>query len=330
MDSPRIIFCQRGLVAGGSERHEVVCELRALGCDPLSTDDAPLDLAGVDLVWIQGNANWYPRVCRQLEEAPNRPTVAIWHTEPLPPPPESGLGRPRLGMREIAKILLRDRRATDPYTNVKRLRQMKAAGLPDVLAVSSRARQAYLASRGIQCEFVPLGYAPQVHGEDLGLERDVDVLFLGQMVRRRKELVRKITAAGAAIRTEGSWSNHATWGHSRTELLNRTKILLNLSRFPGEFAGLRLILGMCNGAMVVSEPIYRPEPFVPGEHYIEAPSEQMPQALRYYLDHAEERQKIVERARRFVTRELTLRRSLQRILELADSKRAQRAGHRSE
>jgi hypothetical protein len=287
-------------------------------------------LKATDLVWIQGNANWYPRLCRQLQEAPNRPKVVIWHTEPLPPPPESGLGRPRLSMREIAKILLRDRRATDPYTNAARLRRLGRMGLPDVLAVSSRGRQTYLASRGVQSEFVPLGYSPQVHGKDLRLERNIDVLFLGQMVRRRKKLVAQIAQAGVTMRAEGSWSSPATWGQNRTELLNRTTILLNLSRFPGEFAGLRLILGMCNGAMVISEPMYRPDPFVPGEHYIEAAAGQMPQVIRYYLDHPAERQKIVEQARRFVTQELTLQRSLQRIMELVDTKRAERAEHRSE
>jgi hypothetical protein len=75
---------------------------------------------------------------------------------------------------------------------------------------------------------------------------------------------------------------------------------------------------MANGALVVSEPMYRPDPFVPGEHYIEAKADQMPKVLAHYLAHADERQAIVERARRFVTHELTLRHSFQRLLQLVD------------
>jgi hypothetical protein len=320
MEIQRIIFCQRELVHGKEARHEVAHQLGGMGYKVLQTDDGPLDLCETDLIWIQGNANWYPRICRQLENAAARPMSLIWHTEPLPPGPDSGLPRPPLSVREIAKILLRDRRATDPYTNARRLLRLKAAGVPDLLVASSRGRQAFAASRGIECEFVPMGYSQKVHGRDLGLDRDIDVLFLGQMVRRRRTLARQIAKAGVTLRSEGSWFDPATWGENRTQMLNRTKILLNLSRFRGEFAGLRLILGMCNGALVVSEPIYRPQPFVAGEHYIEATPAQMPGVIGHYLNHPEERQRIADKARHFVTHELTLERSLQYILRMVDTK----------
>jgi hypothetical protein len=40
MALPRITFCQRKLVAGSGERHEVAKVLSALGYDLLETDDA--------------------------------------------------------------------------------------------------------------------------------------------------------------------------------------------------------------------------------------------------------------------------------------------------
>ena len=42
----------------------------------------------------------------------------------------------------------------------------------------------------------------------------------------------------------------------------------------------RLILGMANRSLVVSEPIYSPAPFVPGEHYVEANGRDIPEVAR--------------------------------------------------
>lgn len=314
----RITVCQRRLANGEPERPEVTAALRTARHRVREVYDGPLDWAGDDLVWIQGNASWYPRIAARLEAAGRRrPRVVLWHTEPLPPPPRAELPRPRLSLREIAKIALRDRRATDAYTNAARLRRLVRAGLPDVLVASARIRQDYLAARGIASHFVPLGYHAESHGRDMGLERDIDVLFLGTMqVPRRRRLVAELGEAGVHVRTEGSWHDGAAWGDERTRLLNRTKILLNLPRHPGEFSGLRLILGMGNGAMLVSEPMGGSEPYVPGRHYVEAPVAEMPAIIRHYLARPDERRRITAEAHRFVTAELTMRRSVERILAL--------------
>ena len=292
-------------------------ELRAQGHEVLETDDADLDLSACDLVWIQGNANWYPRVCTQLGATARRPAALIWHTEPLPPPAAAGLPRPRLELREIAKILLRDRRATDVHTNFWRLRRLARRGLPDCLVVSGRARQEFLAERGIPAHWVPPGYSPD-HGRDLGLERDIDVLFLGTLdVKRRRRVLKRLEEAGLNVTAEGSWHDSRAWGENRTRLLNRAKILLDVQRYAGELSGLRLILGMANKCLVVSEPIYNSSPFLTDEHFVTATLHEMPHVVRHYLDHTDERQRIVEAGHRFVTEELTLTRAVTRVLELA-------------
>jgi glycosyltransferase involved in cell wall biosynthesis len=98
--------------------------------------------------------------------------------------------------------------------------------------------------------------------------------------------------------------------------LNRTKILLNLARHPGELSGLRLILGLANKALVISEPIYQPAPYVAGTHYVSAAIADIPQAIRYYLAHEDERQRIVAEGHRLVTREITLARCVSQILAI--------------
>jgi hypothetical protein len=273
-----------------------------------------------DWLLIRGNAAWYPNLNRRLIALPRnrRPHVLLWHSEPLPPARATGLPLPWLNLREVAKILLRDPRATDVYTNYFTLRSLQRAGIPDVLVVSSRGRQEFLAERGIQGHFAPLGCDPSM-GRDLELQRDIDVLFLGILdVPRRNRLLRSLKDQGVNLTEAGSWTDPAFWGENRTRLLNRTKILVNLARTPAEFSGFRLSLGMANKALVVSEPIYRPEPFVSGRHFVMVPSERMVATIRHYLDAAEERVSITEIASRFVQEEATLQRSTEYLVNLME------------
>lgn len=291
-----------------------------LGLDVRPILDEEFEPEPDTVVWIGGSPNWYPRTLQRVLEAPRgrRPAVLLWHSEPLPPPRASGLPRPRLHAREIAKIVLRDRRAADPYTNAWRLRWLARRGLPDLLVVSSRDKQEYVEEIGMRAEVVPLGWH-RSFGSDLGLERDIDVLFLGGLdVPRRKRAFRRLRASGVDLVAQGSWKDPQYWGEGRTQLLNRAKIMLNISRQPGQFSGRRLIFAAANGALVVSEPMYKPEPWVAGEHYVSATLEEMPAAVAHYLEHEDERRRIAARAHELVTTELSHDRSVRRILELLE------------
>lgn len=313
-----ISVCFRPRAGKRYKHNRVTSILKASGYQVTERSDGPLDIESGSVLWILGNANWFPKVFRQLESTPQsrRPLVVLWHFEPLPPPKESKLSWPRLNLREIGKILLRDARATDVYTNYFRLRRLVQKGLPDLLVVSTLSRHEFLAEKGIAATWVPLGYSKSI-GQDMELQRDINVLFLGALnIPRRKRNITHLRRRGVNILTMGSWSDPTCWGDNRTRLLNRTKIFLNILRFPGELSGLRLILGMANKALVISEPMYNPAPFVPGKHYINATIKEMPEIIRYYLTHEYERKRIVNEAYLFVTQELTMERSVSRILEL--------------
>ena len=117
------------------------------------------------------------------------------------------------------------------------------------------------------------------------------------------------------VQAVGSWTDARYWGDQRTELLNRTKILLNFPRRPGLLSGMRMVLGMANGALVVAEPIYMPQPFVPGRHFVEAPLGELPAVVDRWLADEEGRRRITDEAYRFVTREHRNERSIATILE---------------
>jgi hypothetical protein len=252
--------------------------------------------------------------------AAERPFVLFWHSEPLPPPRAARLPRPRLHARELAKIALRDHRVTDPYSNIQALRRITREGLASVLLISTNGAREFLAEQGIAATFVPLPLLPD-DGRDLGLERDIDVLFLGAMdVPRRKRMIGRLRRDGVAVVTAGGWGEANISGEPRTELLNRTKILLNFPRHPGLLSGRRMLLGMANKAVVLAEPVYRPEPYRPGVHFVSSPLAEMPGVIRELLDEDDRRARIADDAYRFVQSEMTLERIVPRVLQLVDAR----------
>jgi hypothetical protein len=316
----RIIVCYRKLPYDNKEEdHWFTNSLKRIGVPVVEIGDEAIERSHDNILIVWGNANWYPKLLKQLETIGklNRPLVIIWHTEPLPPPKGSGLKLPGLNIREIAKIALRDKRATDVYTNYFRLRSLNKKGIPDLLLVSTKGRQEFLALHDIESSWVSMGYDPINHGFPLDLVRDIDVLFLGACeVSRRKRLFKRLGAAGVDLQAIGSWYDPDYWGRKRIELVNRTKIFLNLQRYEGDLSGDRMILGMANKALIISEPIYEPAPYVPGKHYISSTIEEMPTKIEYFLSHDDEREHIVDEAYKFVSQNLTIENTIGQIIGL--------------
>lgn len=223
-------------------------------------------------------------------------------------------------MWELAKIALRNRNVTNPYSNFSQLRSLHQVGLPDVLVVSSQARQEFLHEQGISAYHVPLGWSHYAHDQYEGRQKDIDVLFLGiaDLLRtpRRRQCLRRLRKESISPLVKGSWSDPECWGEKRKELLNRAKIFINIHRYPSEFEGARLLRGMANKALVISEPIYRPAPYEPGIHYVSVPMEKMASAIRYYLEHAEQREKIADAGYEFVTKKLSIENSINKVIKL--------------
>jgi hypothetical protein len=324
----RVALGWRPIPARAGEEHILAQLLRQHGHRVTQTPDASLDLSKFDVVFLLENCGWFPKILDAfgaLRNKSERPLLVVWHWEPLPLPSAAAAPRQRLSLREIGKILLRDARATDPNTNFRKLGHLNGKGWPLLLVVSSQAWAESLAERGIPAHWVPYGYESSCGGQSPGEtegERDIEALFLGALeIPRRRKIIRELRRKGVKLEVRGSWTDKELWGEQRNGLIHRAEAFLNIQRYPREIGAHRLILGMANRSLVVSEPIYRPEPFLPGKHYVETEVREMPDALRYYRTHWEERAEMVERAYQLVTGDLRMEESVVRILSLIHERR---------
>jgi len=104
------------------------------------------------------------------------------------------------------------------------------------------------------------------------------------------------------------------FGADREQLLNRARIVLSLLRIPHDLAGMRMLMGMACGALVVAEDCPDTDAYRPGEHFVMARLDELPAVIEYYLVHEDERQKIARQGHRFVTEELTLANAVRKML----------------
>jgi hypothetical protein len=316
----KILVCYRSLRPG--VLHPLTSVLTDLKYDVQQIDNGAKSFPSNSILLICGNANWFPNIISKLcnSTMAERPPLIIWQTEPLPPSKKSFLPKPKLNIREFARILCKDINATDVYTNWHRLKKLHLMGLPDLLIVSTYGRKDFLDEKQIKTYMIPIGYYPKEHGFAMKVAKDIDAVFLGTFqVPRRKRIIRKLQKRGINVFARGDWWNPEFWDENRTHLLNRTKIFLNIQRNHGELSGYRFLLGMANKALVISEPVYKPEPYIPGVHYISANIDEVPDMIRYYLNHESDRQEIVENAHQFITTELTLKNSVTQIMDLVNT-----------
>lgn len=313
----RIALPHRPLPVGwGIAEHWLAQALRDAGHEV--DRDGHFDPA-VDAVVLLGRPAGWARIVEQLRRAGSgRPRVVAWMTETLVAPVASGLPWPRRTPRDLAKLVLRDRRVVDPRSNEHRTLALVKEGLLDAVATSTMARAERFAEIGIDAPWIPQTIN-SASWADLQLERDIPVLFLGGMtVPRRRLIARRLRRAGVPLTALGSWTDPNYWGDARTELLNRSVISLNINRFAHNFPDMRFLLAAANRSLIVSEPVYRPDLFVAGETYVEAETAGLPAVLEHWLrDHAG-RERMLNAAFELVTTRLSRERSVAQLNALLE------------
>jgi hypothetical protein len=337
---PRVALVQWAPSDGISEA--IGLELAGLGyhVSPFMAG-APLPPAELVLTFAPHGA-WWP-IAQQVGALPpgRRPTLIHWGTEGFPDPRTpwpliAALGRARSWSDALAGSPAAWQRRlahTPPLRAFNRrlfrfryvgdnLRAFEHGWLTALADVSEWYARLYRA-QGYPARFVPWGTAPTWHA-DLGLERDIDVLWMGKRRNdRRSDLIdrvrRELEAHGVKMYVADGVERPFIFGEERTRLLNRTKLTLNVrTRWFNSGFTFRFHTVAGNRCVVVSEPfLTHVSRYRAGEHYAEAPPEQLAEKILHLLAHEDERRAIAERAYQLVTTEMTLGESVKQLLALA-------------
>ena len=131
------------------------------------------------------------------------------------------------------------------------------------------------------------GYDEQLH-KRLNRHKDIDVLFVGSVTERRRKVLEKLgRKVNITVRTR-------VFGKDFVELINKSKIVLNIHASKRLDTETRIFEVLGSGAFLISETLSEENPFVPGEHYVECDINNFADKIRYYLENNEARNKIAE------------------------------------
>jgi len=157
--------------------------------------------------------------------------------------------------------------------------------------------------------------------KDLGLERDIDVLWMGTRGTKRRSVIldrvrSQLEANGVRMHVADGKENPFIFNNERIYYLNRSKITLNITRTWYDDNFSRIVLAAPNRSLVVSETILpHCSRLLAGTHYVAAPVETLAETILYYLDHEEERLRIIDNAYHLVTTKLVFRESIKSIMD---------------
>ena len=310
--------------------HAVEVAAGELGMEARQVDTGA-DEAQVDALVAVGSVRLYP----DLLVRPHVARRVLWHVEPLPrvkPEPGSPLHRwlPTGKILDLSRAALpplarsstwqrwREQAANvrEPLTNLVLLRRHAAAFDRIVIDTPTRAEGAIGA--GLDVAIVPVGYHAAYAGGLLApaTERDIEVISLANVDRiaRRYRLMRDIEATLARSGIALEHVKRHTYGSARTQVLRRSKVVLDVHRVPNSHPLYRFILAAAAGAAMVTEPLDQPQPLVPGIHYMEAETARLAEATLELLADEPRRRRMVDAAQTLLLGDLDLHHNLARAL----------------
>jgi hypothetical protein len=318
-------------------------ELNALGYQPVYFQIGSLIPEKAEVVFSYGPYGNFLTIPRQLAKLPRdqKPIFVHWNTEGIPDLRipwkimssiagwRSWLGRIQDARNGSARIPGTERLSSLIESRMTRFRYLgdyyysHRRGWLDIFADTSEIYAEIHRQHGLPTIVAHWGATPQWH-KDLDLERDIDVLWMGTRGTRRRSILldrvrSELESNGVQMHVADGKENPFIFGDERIYYLNRSKITLNITRTWYDDNFSRMALAAPNRSLIVSEKILPHCPsFLPGIHYVSAPVEKLAKTILYYLDHEEERLRIIDSAYHLVTTKLLFRKSIKSIMDAVD------------
>ncbi len=291
----------------------------------LLTQARETDPARDDLLLVIGSPTLHPHLPRDLADlrrAAPRLRVFLWHMEHLLDADTPPLTQAALRLKATLEHARRGGYANSRAGNFLAIRDASRQALFDRVLVFTRRKADFLRARGIDAEYLPLGHHAVWGWTDADdpAPRDIDVLFLGMLHGRRQTILETIQGQlaphGLRVHTNYDFNPSGAWGDERNALLRRARVFLSIYRYPGDGSGMRFSMGMGNGALVVSEPVADPDPFVAGRDYVQAAVPALADALLAALADEPARRAMCRAAQDCLRTHYSLQGSAERILAL--------------
>ena len=159
-----------------------------------------------------------------------------------------------------------------------------------------------------QCSLLLLTFDENLHRKIPGTTKDIDLLFVGWLSKRRKNILKKISSRFNCLAT-------AAYGEGLVRLANRAKIVLNIHAedFPDTETRVFETLGC--GSFLLSERLSSENPFSERELVQFEDIEDLMKKIRYFLEHAEEREAIAEQGHASALKSHTYAHRARQIIE---------------
>lgn len=166
------------------------------------------------------------------------------------------------------------------------------SGLFDHVFVHTKACERAVINRGWmpseQVTTLINGFDERIHHPISAMEKDIDILFIGSMLPRRRKILDE-------LQQDFIIAEYSAFGDQMVTLLNRAKIVLNIHAENYLDTETRIFEALGCGAFVITEKLSEESPFISGEHLREVSDvAEMKQAIRYYLYHEEARKIIAD------------------------------------
>lgn len=186
------------------------------------------------------------------------------------------------------------------------------------IGATTEQKRIYLEENGYPSFLLPVGISP-AFGSRLDLERDIDVLFIGNVkskIRRSRvaEVFEKLESFGCKVHL----APRGTEGDVRTHLVNRSKIVLHIHQFPWDTPWMRWSLATANGAVVASEELSVPYPLRRGHDYLSAPYDQLAKSIFELLSDEPRRLKMLANCQETLNTHMSLEGSLDKVASMIE------------
>jgi hypothetical protein len=280
---------------------------------------------------------WQKNACIALNR---RPVVIHWNTEGMPDlriPPRvirvlgairSKIGRMGYSSSVFDHFLYSMRPVSHIDKSFKRYRfhgdyeYAYRKGWLHILSDTSHIYSQIRSKIGLPTLYAPWG-ASQRWYKDLGIERDIDVLWMGTRGSQRRsrildQIFKELKLKGLNLYIADNEENPFIFGEKRTSHLNRAKITLNITRTWYDDNYSRFTMACSNRSLVVSEPVLPHCTEIKANvHYVSARIEDLANTIVYYLEHEEEIRRLVDNAYELMMDGLKFEKSLRKMFAAA-------------